>query len=464
MKITVYRGNDRIGGCVTEYESNGWKLFVDCGEQLSGEPVFNNALEIDGLTCGDLSKSALLITHYHGNHIGKIADLAPELPIFVGGISNETAQELLDNLNPGNEESRSMAEHLGFVNTFVPGEQFSFGEFCIMPIIVDHYAFDAYAFCIDAENLKVFHTGNFCVHGFRSGKLPQLIEKYVGRVDYVVCEATNVNRPAATIKSEHELQKEFDSGHCDMASLDSLLDMLTPKAIISIHTDNPRHFANMFCEKWPVILLEDGESFSAIRDPGFDTTTAFVIAFQTPDNSYEVIDNPENLQWWTVDKKFLGEFLWWDDADSALHHVVYAPKRLLGYSIESDEDMAPFLYVVYNPDFTKHSEYTEGGHKPDDEGKQADCGYIPGQRVLAVIDDVLLPCEVIDPLTEDFLRKDFNQDGSRSEEDFQEYKSDLWDWDWDEVVVRPLVKIKTEFGEIVSDTTAKRIFIFPYKE
>ena len=28
-----------------------------------------------------------------------------------------------------------------------------------MPIIVDHYAFDAYAFCIDAENLKVFHTG-----------------------------------------------------------------------------------------------------------------------------------------------------------------------------------------------------------------------------------------------------------------------------------------------------------------
>lgn len=77
---------------------------------------------------------------------------------------------------------------------------------------------------------------------------------------------------------------------------------------------------------------------------------------------------------------------------------------------------------------------------------------------------MLLPCEVIDPLTEDFLRKDFNQDGSRSEEDFQEYKSDLWDWDWDEVVVRPLVKIKTEFGEITSDTTAKRIFIFPYKE
>ena len=264
MKITVYCGNDRIGGCLTEYESNGWKLFVDYGEQLSGEPVFNNALEIDGLTCGDLSKSALLITHYHGDHIGKIADLAPELPIFVGGISKEIAQELLDNLNPGNEESRSMAERRGIVKTFVPGEQFSFGEFSIMPIVIDHSAFDAYAFRIDAENLKVFHTGNFCTHGFRSGKLPQLIEKYVGRVDYVVCEAANVNHSAATIKSEREFQKEADRGHCDMASFDSLLDLLTPKAIISIHTDNPRHFADMLCEKWPVILLEDGESFSAI--------------------------------------------------------------------------------------------------------------------------------------------------------------------------------------------------------
>ena len=28
MKITVHRGTDKIGGCVTEYESNGRKLFV----------------------------------------------------------------------------------------------------------------------------------------------------------------------------------------------------------------------------------------------------------------------------------------------------------------------------------------------------------------------------------------------------------------------------------------------------
>ena len=53
MKITVHRGSNQIGGCVTEYESNGWKLFVDYGEQLPGAPMSDKKLEIDGLTCGD---------------------------------------------------------------------------------------------------------------------------------------------------------------------------------------------------------------------------------------------------------------------------------------------------------------------------------------------------------------------------------------------------------------------------
>ena len=80
MKITVHRGSNQIGGCVTEYESNGWKLFVDYGEQLPGAPMSAKKLEIDGLTCGDLQKSALLITHYHGDHIGKITELPPSCP------------------------------------------------------------------------------------------------------------------------------------------------------------------------------------------------------------------------------------------------------------------------------------------------------------------------------------------------------------------------------------------------
>ena len=85
MTIKIHRGTDQIGGCVTEYEYNGWHLFVDYGEQLPGYPQ-TDPLEVDCLTKGDLSKSALLITHYHGDHIGNISELPKELPIFMGKV------------------------------------------------------------------------------------------------------------------------------------------------------------------------------------------------------------------------------------------------------------------------------------------------------------------------------------------------------------------------------------------
>lgn len=50
------------------------------------------------------------------------------------------------------------------------------------------------------------------------------------------------------------------------------------------------------------------------------------------------------------------------------------------------------------------------------------------------------------------------------EEKIDKFVSDLWDWDWDSVIVRPLVKIKSRFIDTSSDTTAQRIYVFPYRE
>lgn len=335
MKITVHHGSNQIGGCVTEYESNGCKLFIGYGGQIS-----------------------------------KIH--------------------------------------------FTPEVQFSFGEFEITPIEIDHSAFDAYAFCIEAEKLKVIHIG-----GSHGGMLPKHIEKYVGRADYVVCEATD---------------SDFI---CDMNSLDELFSALRPKAVIPIHTDNPRAFADLFCDKWPVILLNDGETFSAIKDGWYDTTVAKIFAHQH----------------YFLDKRILGEFESRKDAEFALYHVVYAPNRLLAYYIESNEDMSPLQYTVYAPDFTKYSEYSEGGHEPGGNNYQEKSAFSAGDKVLAIIDNkVLIPCTFIGPTSEDFFKEN------------DEPVSQLWDWDWDTVIVRPLVNVESEFIETSSDTTAQRIYVFPYRE
>ena len=51
------------------------------------------------------------------------------------------------------------------------------------------------------------------------------------------------------------------SGHCDMESLHNVISLLSPKAIIPIHTDNPDEFEQRFSKQLPVIRLHDGEFY-----------------------------------------------------------------------------------------------------------------------------------------------------------------------------------------------------------
>ena len=209
MKITIHRGTDQIGGSVTEYEHEGWKLFVDYGEQLPGVPK-SNLLDIEGLTKGDITKSALLITHYHGDHIGCISQLPQELPMYMGELGRDIQLAYSEHMSSVDNKQKIVIERLNAAKVFRPGHSFSVGPFTIMPVTVDHSAFDAYAFKIEAGGVSVFHTGDFRTHGFRSAKLGKMLQQYVGTVDYVVCEGTNVSRHDATSRTEAEIQKDFE--------------------------------------------------------------------------------------------------------------------------------------------------------------------------------------------------------------------------------------------------------------
>ena len=409
LNITIHRGTHRIGGCVTEYEYKGWRLFVDYGEELPGGPKTGD-LEVEGLTYGDLSKSALLITHYHGDHIGSVVDLPESLPIYMGALGVIIQKLLSSRLSFRDKRHAKLKERLDTFHTFKPYDVFDIGPFTITPINVDHSAFDAYAFKIKTDVDSVYHTGDFRTHGFRSGKYPDLMRKYVGKVDYVVSEGTNVVRITKEAEKESDLQKRFiehfknndanvvylsstnidrlfslyhaalkvkkpflvddyqkevmdtivndgglwnksslyqygkyppynvshnippklkkliedkgyvliarvgpqfdkiinllpgektkylsmwegyvdatkkdvyneslakvlgekyermhTSGHSDVKSMREVFRLLQPKAIIPIHTDNPEAFAKEFGDEWPIVLLNDGESFSLIR-------------------------------------------------------------------------------------------------------------------------------------------------------------------------------------------------------
>ena len=70
MKITIHRGQNQIGGSIIEIASDISKIILDAGSELDEEiPV---APQIEGLFFGQASYDAVLISHYHGDHIGLV--------------------------------------------------------------------------------------------------------------------------------------------------------------------------------------------------------------------------------------------------------------------------------------------------------------------------------------------------------------------------------------------------------
>ena len=217
MTLTIHRGTNQIGGCITEIESNGYKVFIDFGEPLPGTENANQELPpIEGLTCGDVSKSALFITHYHGDHIGKICDTVADLPIFVGKTALEIYNCLetrLSKMRDKNEAAKhkNMVERIKTINTFEALQQIKMGEITVTPLWVDHAAFDAYMFIVEADDKRILHTGDFRGHGFRSKGLIPMLKTFATNIDYIISEGSNILRPNATMQTEHELQREFEA-------------------------------------------------------------------------------------------------------------------------------------------------------------------------------------------------------------------------------------------------------------
>jgi ribonuclease J len=214
MKLTVHRGTKQIGGCVTEIKSGDYRIFIDFGEQLPGT-VSKELQPIDGLTSGDVSKSALFITHYHGDHIGKICDTVVDLPIYIGKTALEIFNCLESRLShfpdPAEaEKHKRIVDRIKTINTFKQLQKIRIGEITVTPLFIDHSAFDAYMFIVEADNKRILHTGDFRGHGFRSKGLIPMLERYAKNIDYIISEGSNILRPNTTIQTELELQKVFE--------------------------------------------------------------------------------------------------------------------------------------------------------------------------------------------------------------------------------------------------------------
>lgn len=195
MEITIHRGTHQIGGCATEIRTTNTRIFIDFGTSLDG----SGSISVAGLNTGEAACDGVLFTHYHGDHVGEMNTILPGIPLYCGEASKQIMQGLNSRTHQYDEQ------RLNAMRTFSPGRSFRIGDIKITPYSVDHSAYDAYMFLIEAEGKRVLHTGDFRTHGFRGKGVPKVLEKLIGKVDALICEGTTINGGHDTILTEYEL-------------------------------------------------------------------------------------------------------------------------------------------------------------------------------------------------------------------------------------------------------------------
>jgi len=212
MKVVVHRGTHQIGGCITEIQSDkGTKVIIDIGENLpSIDDEVNTELKIEGLNSGIQNVDAVLVTHYHGDHIGLYKEILPDIPIYVGEISKGIYIILQKRLLKAKRISESDIDLIGNFKTFKIPEKIKIKDITITPIEVDHSAFNAHMFLVECDGKKLLHTGDFRIHGQRGKSVIPALEKYVGQVDCLICEGTTLSREKAQPMTEFELQNKAE--------------------------------------------------------------------------------------------------------------------------------------------------------------------------------------------------------------------------------------------------------------
>lgn len=287
MKITIHRGTNQIGGCVTEIESDGYRVFIDFGEQLPGTPV-NNLPSVDGLTCGDVSKSALFISHYHGDHIGKITETMSDLPIYAGKTALNIFNCLENKLShiPYPTEAAKHIQTVNLIksiNAFTALQKIQIGNITVTPLFVDHSAFDSYMFVIEAENLRILHTGDFRGHGFRSKGLIPTLKKYSPDIDYIISEGTNILRSNSAVQTEQELQSEFQKQFKENKFNFVLVSSTNIDRIFALYHAAKKARRCFVCDSYQAKILKlvskDHQQMSSFYNIDYDQTTNYVGRF-----------------------------------------------------------------------------------------------------------------------------------------------------------------------------------------
>jgi ribonuclease J len=198
MKVRILRGAREIGGSCVQVEASGESLLVDAGMPLyMPAKVLPNASQF-----AEESLRAVLISHPHLDHYGLLPWLPP-VPVVLGA----AGRRILRAAAPFMRQKVSIPDGPDLIHR----QPIQIGPFSIIPFIVDHSAYEAYALLIEAGGKRLFYSGDLRAHGRKRRLVERLIESPPKDIDVLMLEGTSLGQTAPRLRpvSEGDLEGEF---------------------------------------------------------------------------------------------------------------------------------------------------------------------------------------------------------------------------------------------------------------
>jgi len=197
LKLIIHRGAQEIGGSCVELTTKNIRLLIDFGLPL----VENDKRSFDLQTIIRKKIDGVLISHSHLDHYGLLQYIDSKTPVYM----SQGAKSLIDVSNI------FLPVKINNINTqIIKNKQFvQVGDFTITPYLVDHSAFDALAFLIEAEGKRLFYSGDFRAHGRKAALFKQLVENPPKDIDCLLMEGSALGREDAQYKTEAKVEKRL---------------------------------------------------------------------------------------------------------------------------------------------------------------------------------------------------------------------------------------------------------------
>ena len=223
LSVTCYGGVNEIGGNKILVVDKDTKVLLDFGAAFSeGADFFASGIvprkvngagdyfefgllpKIPGLYSEEALRDtevkyqpplvdALLLSHYHSDHTGRIGTLDPKIPIYCG--------ETTALLHSAYSESGGSPLEDHELRTFRTGDRFRVGSIEVQPVHVDHSIPGAYGFILHASEGAIVYTGDFRFHGPMGSMTEEFMETAAG-VDPILLlsEGTRVREEESTVE------------------------------------------------------------------------------------------------------------------------------------------------------------------------------------------------------------------------------------------------------------------------